>query len=124
MASKVVVDVGDIFLAFLVSPPSVQWLGRSMESQYSIPDAPSPVFRHDSFPTFLNLLRGVPQIEIDQYATYGHVHPTLSSHGHGTSQLLVLVSKSEDLISDSFDCDDARSPDTHFLLGPVLEVVS
>ena len=90
----------------------------------SIPDAPSPVCRHDNFPTFLNLLRGVPQIEINQHATHRHIYPTLSSHGHGTSHLFVLVSKSEDLISDSFDCNDACSPDAHFLLGPVLEVMS
>ena len=90
----------------------------------SIPDAPSPVCWHVNFPTFLNLLRGVPQIEINQHATYRHVYPTLRSHGHSTSHLFVLVSKSEDLISDSFDCDDARSPDAHFLLGPVLEVMS
>ena len=78
----------------------------------------------DDFPVILEPLGGIPQIEIDQHTAYGHVHPTLSSHDRGTSHLFVLVSKCEDLISDSFHCNDTRSPDAHFLFGPVFEVVA
>jgi len=90
----------------------------------SIPNTPSPVFRYDSSLTCLNLLRGVPEVEIDQRAAHGHVYPTLFPYARGISCLFVLVSKSEDLVSNSLDCDDARSPDAHFLLGSMFEVVS
>jgi len=46
------------------------------------------------------------------------------SHSHCASCFLALVSKSEYLVSNLFDCNDTRSPDAHFFLGPVFEVVS
>jgi hypothetical protein len=76
---------------------------------------------HDNLPALLNPLRSVPQIEINQHATHGHVYPTHSSYSH---RLLVLVSKSEDLVSNLLNRNDTRSPDADLFLGPVFEVVS
>ena len=92
-----------------------------------IPNTSSSVGGHDDFLAVLDSLRSVPQIKINQHATHGHVYPTLPSHSRDTIRLPVLVSttlKGENLISNSVDRDDARSPNTHFFLGPVFKVVS
>ena len=75
---------------------------------------------HDNLPALLNPLRSVPQIEVDQHATHGHVYPT---HPFYSRRLLVLVSKSEDLVSNLFNRHDTRSSDADLFLGPVFEVV-
>ena len=92
-----------------------------------IPNTSSFVGGHDGFLAVLDSLRSVPQIKINQHATYRHVYPTHPSHNRGTIRLPVLVStalKGENLISNSVDRDDACSPNTHFFLGPVFKVVS
>ena len=77
----------------------------------------------DDFITFLNPLRSVPQIEINQDATHGHVYPVLRG-GRGVSDLFILVSEGKDLVPNLLYRDDTRSPDTHFLLRSVFKVVS
>jgi len=92
-------------------------------STFSIPNTPSPVRGYHDFLTFLHPLRSVPQIKINQHTTHGHVYPMLRG-GRGVSDLLILASEGEDLVSNSFYRNDTRSPDAHFFLGSVFKVVS